>query len=178
MTNNYTEKNIYSELIQREINTMMNVIEEIQRKNLSQTNRFSGGARLYELRGEFTGLQQKKLNGIQLSPMEEIRIGAFEKLFDFTLRYSVDYELDLVPNENCISHHFDDLEEFKNVLSGKVEISSDELDDEQIDELMNGGCYVSNHWLVDGSGGVDVTSFTLKSLEELKKVGYEPSQTQ
>ena len=99
-------------------------------------------------------------------------------LYIKNLRYYVFYELELVPNENCISHHFDDLEEFKNVLSGKVEISSDELDDEQIDELMNGGCYVSNHWLVDGSGGVDVTSFTLKSLEELKKVGYEPSQTQ
>ena len=167
--NNYTEKDIHPLLIQDEINTIMGQVEEIQRTK---------GAGFFNLRGEFTGLQQKKLNGIELSPNEKVRIVAYEKLFNFRLRYSVDYELDLVPIENCISHYFDDLQEFKNVLSGKVEIESDELDDEQIDELMNGGCYVSNHWLVDGSGGVDVATFTLKSLDELRKVGYEPSQTQ
>ena len=168
--NNYTEKDIHPLLIQDEINTIMGKVEEIQSSNKP--------SRFFDFRSEFDGLQQKKLNGIELSPHEKVRIVAYEKLFDFSLKYSVDYELELVPNENCISHYFDNLEEFKNVLSGKVELESDELDDDQIDDLMNGGCYVSNHWLVDGSGGVHVTSFKLKSLEELKKVGYEPSQTQ
>ena len=53
--NNYTEKDIHPLLIQDEINTIMGQVEEIQRTK---------GAGFFNLRGEFTGLQQKKLNGI------------------------------------------------------------------------------------------------------------------
>lgn len=175
--NNYTERDINPVLMQDAINSLMDDVEETKKVD-PETKRFIGKIRPYDLRGEFTGLQQKKLNGFELDPFEKVRIIAFEKLFNFRLRYSLDYELEMVPNENCISHTVDDLHHLELLLSGDEELTADDFDDEQIEENMNGGCYIANHWMVDGSQQVHVEGFQLKSEEELKKVGYEQKQTQ
>ena len=122
----------------------------------------------FEMKYELEGFCQKTLNGGIEDPVEQVRFDAYQELFDYKRNFSLDYDLEIEIHETGVTVFFDDFEEFQKIHSGEEELSSDRLPEDEIDANLNNGYDITNHWLIDGTGGVHVHELRLKSDESQK----------
>ena len=122
----------------------------------------------FEMKYELEGFCQKTLNGGIQDPVEQVRFDAYQELFDYRRNFSLDYDLEIEIHERGVTVFFDDFEEFQKIHSGEEELSSDRLPEDEIDANLNNGYDITNHWLIDGTGGVHVHELRLKSDESQK----------